>query len=245
VCLPFLIREPLWKDQPIPFPHSRGLLPPIRSVDDDQDFVSPNCGIATQVFVVHPNLQNAVADHRLQAVGDIYALTLHAVVASDDEQVSRDRVAAAIMVVMALVSWVIVTVVSVVVVVGRPAIFPIVMPNFKQLHVNEAAFSKVKLARLIPSVPRKNPQSFVPADSGVSTHSLIVDDNPAVHPTARDQIPQNVGYVGPLRPESVVGSLNLPAFILCRDGGAEDCAPQNENEKQGQKFERMNNDLHD
>src|SRR4029077_8829787 len=93
-------------------------------------------------------------------------------------------------------------------------IVPILAPNNKETRIDEAAFVDVEFALLVSAVSSENTQGLVFANGGITTHGLIVYGNAAVHAAARNQVAQDIGDSGTLGSESIVGSHNLPAFLL-------------------------------
>lgn len=109
------------------------------------------------------------------------------------------------------------------------AIVPILAPNDEEMRINEAAFIDVEFAFLVSTVSREDSQRLVSANRWIAAHGLIVYGNPAVHTAARNQVTQDIGDIGTLGFEAVVGSHDLPAFILGghssseeRDAGGEE-----------------------
>jgi hypothetical protein len=100
------------------------------------------------------------------------------------------------------------------VVATRSAIVPIFAPHNKQTGVDRAAFVDIELALLVSPISREDTQRLVSADRRVTTHGLIVYGHAAIHPAARNQVAHDVSDIGTLAFEAVVGSHDLPAFIL-------------------------------
>jgi hypothetical protein len=107
-----------------------------------------------------------------------------------------------------------ITVLTGTVVAGWSAIISILASNHKETRIDEAAFVDVEFALFVSAVSRENTQRLVSANSGITTHGLIVYGNAAVYTAPRNQVAQYIGDIGTLGFESIVGSHNPPAFIL-------------------------------
>src|SRR5580700_8906253 len=128
--------------------------------------------------------------------------------------------------IVTVIAW---TVVTCAVVAVFRAIVPILAPNDKETRIDKAAFVDVEFALFVSSVSGEDAQRLVSAGRGISTHSLVGYGNAAIHPAARNQVAQYVGNIGALGSESIVGSHDLPAFLLSgptrseeRDAGGEE-----------------------
>lgn len=55
------------------------------TVDHDQNLVSPDGRIAAKIGVVHKELQDAVAHHGLELIGNVGRSSLHTIKATDDD----------------------------------------------------------------------------------------------------------------------------------------------------------------
>ena len=204
MCRNGMLRE----DQALTFPDGGGLLLAANAVDDDQDFVGANGGIAAKILVVDANGENAIADHGAEAIGDVDGSTLHAVVAAEDEEV-----AAVILTAGPVVPGTVIT--------AGAAIVPIIARHGKEARFDGTALLDVKLAFFISAVFCENTESFVFADGRITAHGLIVDGNAAIDAAAGDKVAQYAGDIGTLVSESIVGTLNQPDFVLSSDAHRE------------------------
>jgi hypothetical protein len=100
------------------------------------------------------------------------------------------------------------------VIAGWSAIIAISASNDKETRIDEAPFVDVEFAFFVSAVSRENTKRLVSANGGISAHGLIVYGNAAVYTAPRNQVAQYVGDIRALGFESVVGSHNLPAFVL-------------------------------
>ena len=92
--------------------------------------------------------------------------------------------------------------------------------HVEHARLDEAAFSIVKFALLLPAVSGPDAQMLVGADSRIAAHGLVVDRDAAIHATAADEILQDIGDVVVLGPGAVLGANDLPAVVLGARWGA-------------------------
>lgn len=206
----------LWNRKAIPFPNGGGLFLTAKTINNDQDFVGADGGVAAEVLVVDVEKQFSVTNARAQNVGDVYGVTLNAVETADDVEVA---------------------VVIAIPVMVPVAITPIVAGSQwwgkgKHRGVKEAAFPIAEVALLAAAVSRHNVEDFVFSDGRVAAHGLIAHGNSAIWSAAHDKLAQETGNVDLCFAETVLRTNHLPSVVLSAGRSGEERTGEKENNQQ-------------
>src|SRR6266699_1052229 len=102
------------------------------------------------------------------------------------------------------------------------AVIPIaaIAAHRKGGYLDKPTFPVVKFTLPVLAVSGPDAQVFLRADGGIAAHGLIVDGHAVVHPSAANQVPNDIGDVVVLGPGAVLGANDLPAVVLGARWGA-------------------------
>lgn len=192
----------LGKFEAVSFANCSCLLLAAKTINHNQDFVGANGRIAAEILIADVKEQSSLADARPKNVRDVDRVSLHAVIAAKDLEVSIPVVVSISIVVAAAIA------------VGEIVARRRRRRYNKHSCVDEAALAEIKLAFFAAAISRDDVKSFVLSDSGIATHGLVAHRNTAIKPAAGDQIAKQIGDIHLRVSEAVQRADEQPTVVL-------------------------------